>query len=233
MMAESFTKLKVIEYVRVLYNFVKMIFQKREGFADQDPQLSFQMVKYIIGELYGCDFGFSEKYDKDTKNFVIFSLERNMKNVTIDSMVPEYLTRNILNVVDLGKSKGIKGSYFDRTILPPKNISAVTTFSALAYVLLTMAEYNNIIKIFSQDIKYAMNIVLLSDEVSNEVDTDPEISVGNGFDILENNYGLEFSEEEKSTLRKCVFHIMSYCMEENIESQLQRQRVCMFASKIP
>jgi hypothetical protein len=96
-----------------------------------------------------------------------------------------------------------------------------------------MAEYNDIKEIIPSDIKYAMNIVLLSDETSNEVDTDPEIDIGNAFDILENNCGLEFSEESKSMFKKCIFHILSFCMEEDIGSQLQKQRVCMFASKLP
>jgi hypothetical protein len=228
-----FTKLKALEYSRMLSNFVKIIFTKRESFTDEDPRLTFPMAKYLISELCGCDLGTTEIIDKEIKDFVIYSLEQYLKDVIIDPLVPEYITRNIQNLVYLGKSRKLKGSYFEMTIFPPKNISTVTTFSALSYVILTVVEYNDILKILPSDIKHAMNIVLLSDETSNEIETDPEIEVGNGFDILERDYGLEFSEESKSMFKKCIFHIMSYCIEEDINSQLQRQRINMFASKLP
>ena len=197
------------------------------------------MARYIIGELYGCEFDDSRRdvrrctvINKDIETFTSSVFREDFKEVTVDPLVIDYICKIIQNLHSLGNLHGLKGDYFMKTILPPRNISVVTVFSALSYVLLTMAEYNDIEDILPSDIKYAMNIILLGDDDSNEVETDPEIEIGNGFDVLENN-GLKFSRESKSLFKRCIFYILSFCVENDVSSYLQRQRISMFASKIP
>jgi hypothetical protein len=224
----SFSKLKSLEYARVLRNFTNMIFTKRESFADEELKLTFPMVKYCVEELYQCGIGFS---NKTSTEFIEFALKEAFPAGTyIDPLVPDYLSKRISF---LASSPEKNYSYFEKTVLPPKEIHEVTVFSALAYVLLTLAEYNDIREIILSDVKYAMNIILLEDSKTDEVDTDPQMEVGNGLEILEDKYGLTFSEEAKEMFKKCIFHIMSFCFGSKELPMLQRQRVCMFASYVP
>ena len=229
----NFTKTKTLEYVRVLRNFSNLIFTKRPSFAEENVRLTFPIVKYIVEELFKCGLGFSDKASTELTEFTEFALKEAFPEGTyIDPLIPEYLSKRIAFLASSSES-GKTYSYFERTVLPPKEILAVTVFSSLAYVLLTLVEYNDIREILSSDVKYAMNIILLSDSTTDEVESDPEIEVGNGFDILENKYGLTFSEGAKDTFKKCVFYILSISLEKNELSMLQRQRVCLFASYVP
>src|SRR5271157_335439 len=117
---------KIVEYVRVLVNFLKVLYTSRSDyFTVKQHILTRDMTSYIIEELYLCGselIGTSEKIAlpkiQEATKVVTFVCSKLLPNVIIDPLTIRYLVDHVLNL----DSKSLKSEtetiteYLARTI---------------------------------------------------------------------------------------------------------------------